>query len=514
MRPERLGAWLAIAGPALVSLAIGAYQLALPDVFWGVHGADDGIHLAPALRFVHGAVPYRDFALVELPGLTWLMTPLAAIGDTRLVLGVARVVTVLVTAGNAALVALALRSLGIVPMLFAGLMLAVGPVAVSVDHTVTPEPFAVFFCLLGIVLMFSGRQLATPSRLLLAGASFGFAGSIRAWALLPAAVAVAACLPRLAPLGRLASGLILGLALPSIPFLLLAPGSFVHDVVVAPLTRAGTGEDYAPIGERFVMAFGLGHRLTAPDQMQLAWLSAAGLGLVVAEVYLVRARRDRLEWFLLGAAAAALVDVLFVSREFGEPDAYLALPFAALLVGVCVGGFSEVLGRVSAARSAWLGLGAAWIVPLGLMAFALAATALSFPRTTEYAQASLISSFDPGSTIAGRIPAGSCVVFDTPGPLIAGNRFISSEAACPALTDAYSLWLTENAGVAPPAATVAPAFVAKWRAWLERADYAVLWVPGSNYVPWTAGLSSWFDRNYVLVSDRPEMYLYRHGRAG
>jgi hypothetical protein len=502
---------VAVLGSGVVSLAICAYQLSLPHVLWGIHGADDGVHLTAALRLPYGDVPYRDFAFLDPPGLTWLMATFAGLAEPRTVLGVARVATALVTAANASLAALVLRSHGFVPMLLAGLMLAVCPLAVAADNTVTPEPFAVFFCLLGLIAMFPGGHLAQRKRLILAGASLGFAGSIRPLALVPAAVALALCLPRLGDARRLLSGLVVGVALPCVPFLVLAPGSFLHDVLVLPLTKTPTGDEYASFTERIVMTFGLGTRLSASDRSQLAWIALLGVGLLVVEAYVVgMRRRSRLAWLVLGAAAAVLC-ALVAAREFDEADAYFAVPFTAMLVGVSVGGFNEALRR--ATRSHRLGDGVGRIARLGLVtfaAFALVATALSLPIATEYVRISVGEAFDPGRAVAARIPEGACVVFDTPGPVIAGNRFIASKRGCPPLADPFVLWLTENNGVAPPAPAVAPAFTAHWRAWLKRADYALLWVPQSSYVPWTRKLKSWFDKNYELVFGRPGTYLYRH----
>ena len=45
----------------------------------GVTEYDDGVYLGAALRLVHGVLPYRDFVLVQPPGLILVMTPVAAL---------------------------------------------------------------------------------------------------------------------------------------------------------------------------------------------------------------------------------------------------------------------------------------------------------------------------------------------------------------------------------------------------------------------------------------------------
>jgi len=98
------------------------------------------------------------------PGIAWLMTPLAVFGDTRYAMAAARIVTAIVAGVNASLAAYALRANGRVAMLTAGLALAVFPLAVSADHTLTLDPYLVLFCLLGTVIMFSGRRARKPSQ--------------------------------------------------------------------------------------------------------------------------------------------------------------------------------------------------------------------------------------------------------------------------------------------------------------------------------------------------------------
>ena len=129
------------------------------------------------------------------PGIAWLMTPLAVFGDTRYAMAAARIVTAIVAGVNASLAAYALRANGRVAMLTAGLALAVFPLAVSADHTLTLDPYLVLFCLLGTVIMFSGGELASPRRILLAGVLFGFAGAVKTWAFFPVIAAVFICLP-------------------------------------------------------------------------------------------------------------------------------------------------------------------------------------------------------------------------------------------------------------------------------------------------------------------------------
>jgi hypothetical protein len=44
---------------------------------------DDGVYFGNAVRLVHGAIAYRDFAMVLLPGSMLLMTPVAVRGQAH-----------------------------------------------------------------------------------------------------------------------------------------------------------------------------------------------------------------------------------------------------------------------------------------------------------------------------------------------------------------------------------------------------------------------------------------------
>ena len=89
-----------------------------------------------------------------------------------------------------------LRRRGIVPALVGGVALALFPMAVAADKTLMLEPYLLLFCLLGTTVLFTGDDLASRRRLLFAGVVFGFACTLKLWAVLPAGIALVCCLPR------------------------------------------------------------------------------------------------------------------------------------------------------------------------------------------------------------------------------------------------------------------------------------------------------------------------------
>ena len=92
--------------------------------------------------------------------------------------------------------------------------------------------------------------------------------------------------------------------------------------------------------------------------------------------------------------------------------------------------------------------------------------------------------------------------------LLVSDR-LDSPDTCDVPLDPYGVWFIENDNV--PAHTPPPyqaSFVEQWRTWLEQADYLVLSVEFSDFVPWTPELVAWFRSHYVLVGSGPWTYIY------
>jgi hypothetical protein len=240
---------------------------------------------------------------------------------------------------------------------------------------------------------------------------------------------------------------------------------------------------------------------------------AVSLG-IVALTALVYApgvrRRQRLDWFILTAVAAVVAGML-LSPAFSDHYAYFPAAFIALLLGVCarriVDGGRWIAARIRTRGLGALAVGASWIP----VAAVVAAGVLAIPQDATYARDYLSASDDPGAVIAAHVPVGACVVFDEPVLAINADRFNPAGASCPADVDPLGMWIARDNGRVPPTTKPIPAaFVNQWRSWLERADYVVLSVPQSDSLPWTPGLVTWFDKNYLLVSSQPQASVYNH----
>src|SRR5689334_13673207 len=60
-------------------LALRLFYLLHGGFLWSVTEYDDGPYFSSAVRLLQGALPYRDFVLVQPPGITLLMLPSAAL---------------------------------------------------------------------------------------------------------------------------------------------------------------------------------------------------------------------------------------------------------------------------------------------------------------------------------------------------------------------------------------------------------------------------------------------------
>ena len=494
---SQLAAVAASAVPGMVALALCCYQLTLPLAFRGVLAYDDGVYFGSALYLVHGVLPYRDYVFVAPPGITVLMAPIALLSHlvgTANALGLARVATGLVAGANATLAALVVRHHGAPASLAAGLVVAAMPGAYYADSSVLLEPYLVLFVLIGAVLLFRRGEIASPTRVLAAGVSFGFAGAVKPWAILPFAVAVLCCLPAIRrALVPLVVGAVLGFGVPTLPFALLAPGAFFKDAISAQLARSGGGRSPG-VASRLRELTGLGPATGLGRFGHLAEplvIGALALGAAIVAVAALRGRSDRLDAFALGAAVSATAAVL-APAEYYAHYAYFVTPMFALLVGVSVGRVGAALPGQKALRPL---AGAAACAALLLGGLALVGREVAPDRQWYRAVAK-----DPGLLIARAVPAGACVVSDFSSYLIAANRLSEAQGGCPAVLDSYGTWLATDPS-SPPHSKGAPdpALVARWKATFAAAKYVVLGSPNTFRIPWTPELLAYFNGRFVRL---------------
>ena len=249
---------LVIAVAALLGLGLRIFQLTRPGYLTGFTQYDDGVYIGNALRLVDGVIPYRDFAMVQPPGSMLLMVPAALGGKvfgSAWALAASRVLTVGADTANVVLAGLLVRHRGALAAGVASGVYAVYPAALNASQSLFLEPWLNLFCLLGAVLLFDGDHLAGhrdasgehgSRRAFWSGVCFGFAAAVKIWAVLPALVAWLFCLR--ARRGRVpfAGGFLVGIGVPCLPFLALAPNGFGRTVFVSELVQATHGRVGAP----------------------------------------------------------------------------------------------------------------------------------------------------------------------------------------------------------------------------------------------------------------------------
>ena len=276
---------LAIIVPVLACLALGFHTLSLPHALTGIQsygggGYDDGLHVGAALRLTAGVLPYRDYVFLHPPGIAVLLWPVAAFGrltSEQDALALGRLIVAGIAMVNVALVAWLVRQRGAVAMLAAGMFLALMPLTVATTRTTLHEPFVILIALLGLAAMFSGGELGSKNRAMLAGLAFGFALSIKLLALLP----VLALFIVLVRFGRdrlkmFCAGLGLGFAVIALPFAVMAPSVFMNQVVLSQLNRH-QGSFAFSISHRFALMLGLGQPTIAGSVVFLVFFTIVGL---------------------------------------------------------------------------------------------------------------------------------------------------------------------------------------------------------------------------------------------
>ena len=516
-----------IAGAVVLALALRIFLLTRPGQLLGVTEYDDGPYFGSALRLLHGIMPYRDFVLVQPPGITLLMVPaalLAKLTGTAWAMAAGRVLTMLASVASVVLVGLLVRHRGAFATLIACGIVAVYPASVTASHTVLVEPWLVLFCLIGALAVFDGDRLAASRRRLAwGGVAFGFAGAVETWAIMPvlAVTALALATPAAAPgpwprvrrAAVYAGGIAAGFLVPVLPFFLSSPYGFYQSLIVA---QVGPRAQPQRIGlwNRLHSLLGVtGFHLqgTAPVFVAVLAVLALAVGTPVLAWVLTRRRPSQLETFAL--ATTVLVTGMFLwPDQFHYHFAAFLAPFLAMAVALPTARLVEaVLATRALSHETWL----RWFVP-GLAVLVIAGFAVlgisgeTSPGAGIYVQMSprVIAAVQRMQRL---VPGGACVLTDQASYLIIANRFSSDVPGCSPMVDALGTDLALSGGLRP--ATGAgndPAVAAVWRSAFGHAHYVWLTAQNGHRVPWTPSLRAYFGKRFaVILRDGRGDVLYR-----
>ncbi len=490
----------------LLAVGLRLYDLSRPGILLGINEYDDGADFGSAIRLVHGAMPYRDFVMVQPPGITLLMYPVAlatkAMG-ADIGMAVARVITALAGAAAVPVAGLLTRHRGLFATLVTCGVLAIFPDSILAARTVLLEPWLVLFCLLGALVIFDGDQIATsPRRLLLGGVLLGFAGVVKVWAILPVAVILllAARRPRQAVV--YAAGVTLGFCVPVLPFALSAPAAFYRGVIVAQLVRTDIAR--IPQGYRLQQMLGLAH-LSQPATPALVITGIVAV-LVIAAVIglgsrLAHSPPPPIDRFAIGSCALVVAAFLWPVDFYYHYAAFLApflaltmaLPAARLLAALPAAGTRIRLGRLG--RSAVMAAAATLVVLTVFQVISESRDHTNVP-TSEIAIARRL------------IPPGACVATDQASDTIAIDRFVSAVPGCSLMIDGLGTDYALSNGRNPQNdAGSSRAVEAAWMSAFRAAGYAWLTTLSYRRIPWTPQLKAYFNGHFVPLTEGPE-WLY------
>jgi hypothetical protein len=535
-------AGLAILTATVLALALRLFLVTRPGFLTsGTVEYDDGVYLGAALRLLHGALPYKDYAFVQPPGIVVVALPGALIGSLTSQaagLAAARVLSVLASTACVPLAGRLVRHRGALACAVTAGLLAVYPADVLSGRTLLLEPWMNLACLLAANAAFRDGRLASPRWLAWAGAAFGCGVAIKFWAAFPAAVLLAVCLiarppaetSRLRRAGALAGGTAGGFVVLAGPFALADPSGFIHQTLLDQVSRVGSyigpsprlayltgligilGRDgkFAAPGTTTHSLFAMGAEASTRT-VAVGWpayaAAAAGIAVIAAGYLHGLRRRTTLEWFALVTAVLATAAIMRYSAFFYHypdfPAPWLAIAagaavqsLACLVQGTRLPGERPPVTPVSpeGARARLARRAVAAVVAV----LVLAAAGI---EARELAPAHVAAS---PAGVPALVPAGSCLVADQVSVAIAADRFAAPSPGCPDLIDSLAATLALSGGVSPQGgAGHAPNVVAGWEAIFGQARY--VWLSGGTAarIPWTPGLRSWFSAHFRLIAAYP-----------
>jgi alpha-1,2-mannosyltransferase len=488
--------WVIAAATAL-ALALRLLQISSPGHLLGITGYDDGVYLGAALRLVHGVLPYRDFVLVQPPGVVLVMTPVAALAKwtgTDWAMAVARILTACAGAAAVPLAGRLVRHRGMLALVITCGLLAVYPDAVAASVTVLQEPWLVLCCLAGAVAVFDGDHLTTSQkRLVWGGVAFGLAGAVKVWAVFPVLVIAVLLARRPRQAAVYLAGTAAGFLVPVLPFAALSPRIFVRGVIVAQLVR---GDDVrVPVWTRLASMTGVDG--LSPVSNQTVLIASIAIPVLIAAAYLggwlvTHKPPPVLDTFALVTAVLVVAGFLWPADFYYHYSDFL-VPFLALCVALPAARLAAALRR-----PAWGGGPLRVGVALAVVVVAAMTVSQAIHEVTARA------SINPSAAIDKVIPPGACVLTDQVSFTIAADRFFSGRPGCSQVVDGLGtdLALSDGENGVSGAARV-PAVRAVWYQALRAAQYVLLSSKldsiEARRIAWTPSLRVYFFQHFRLV---------------
>ena len=529
---RRRPAWLTPVNLTIIIITLVAlvlrvyYQYTRPGFLLGVTEYDDGPYFGSAVRLVHGSMPYKDFVLVQPPGITLLMSPVGLLTywtGTAWGLAIGRILTVLAGTAGVALAGLLVRHRGLLAVLLTCGIVAVYSDGVAAAHTVLVEPWLALFCLAGAVTVFDGDRItASTKRLVWGGVLFGFGGAVEAWAIVPVLVLAALCLPQVKRAAIFAGGVAAGFVIPVLPFAIAGPSQLYRSLITA---QVGYRAHAVRVGVLLRLRNIIGFPYALGWSKSLLLLAVLALVVFVvatqaAAILVTQQPPPTLDWF--ASVSAVLIVAMFLwPPQFHYHFAEFLAPFMALTIALPVSrlfggarpddGVAVTWPRTGNAKTArQIGMAIA-----GVSAVALAVVA-AFQFRFESGAPRVIGPIP--AAIDRLIPSGACVLTDQVSVTLAANRFVSTDPNCPKLIDSLGTTLALSDGLKPQtgAANVA-AVNAAWTQAFSKANYVLLTATNTRRIAWSPQLEAYFASHFNQVYKSPRkliLYVRTGLRAG
>jgi hypothetical protein len=469
---------------AVLAAGITLYQVLRPGFLFGLT-PDISSWFGSSIRLVHGALPYRDFDFLQPPGFTLLAAPFAFLSEavgTRDALAVLRLCTPLLAAGSVLLIGRVVRHRGPTAVIVACGIMAFYPAELYALRAGLLESVVDCFCVAGAALVFEGDSFSrSRRRILFGGIAFGFAMAVKAPGVIPIVVMSALCASdvrrRLLPF---LGGAALGFGVPTLPFFLLAPGSFLRDITAAGLSSA-TGTRRVPISVRLGDITGV--NAISGGTVDTIIIAVVVVAIVAAAFLLTRRRPTMLELFALAATLLAVIAQVLPAYYYSNYTAFVA-PFLGLLLGLS-------FARLFEPPAQWVGV-------------CIAATAVALLLTQQALFEHTLKARDIAGVVDAVIPAGGCALSDAPVELVTTNRFVASAPGCNTMIDPEGATLSYGYGSAGAEHL--------WMVCVERSDYIVTTTPFQHwFIPPDAQLRHYVSVHFELHVVGKELFYVRHG---
>jgi len=468
-----------IVAATVLALGLRLYWLSRPGFLLSVDEYDDGNYFGSAVRLVYGALPYRDFLIVQPPGITLLMIPaalLSKVTGTAWGMAAGRLLTAGAGAAAVALAGLLVRHRGLLATVITCGIMAVYPDSIQATKTVLVEPWLVLFCLLGALALFDGDHLtARTRRLVWGGVALGFGGAVEPWAIFPVLVLAVLALRWPRRLAAYAGGVAAGFLVPVIPFAALAPHSFYEATIVAQIGNRPGAVRY-PLWLRLQDMTGLADvsRPTHLVDLAAAFLIVAVIFGSLGLAFLLTWRLPpALDLFAVGTMVLVVAAFLWSSQFHYHFAAFLA-PFLAMAIALPVSALARDL-RLLSGRDA------------------PAPSGPSGPSALQW-RTSVVTSAER------LIPPGSCLLADEVSFAVMTNRLVSDVPGCSLLLDGTGTNFALSHGRDPETgAALSPRVDAVWTYAFEHAQYVWLSRLNNHRVAWTSQLRSYFQAHFTRI---------------